>query len=42
MNGSTVSQDANTAPSSPAYEGLSRDDLMRFYRTMLLSSRLDD
>lgn len=42
MNGSTVSQDANTAPSSPAYEGLSRDDLMRFYRTMLLSRRLDD
>ncbi len=42
MNGSTVSQGAKAAPSSQAYEGLSRDELLRFYRTMLLSRRLDD
>ena len=37
-----VSSDANAAPHSPLYEGLSRDELLRLYRTMLLSRRLDD
>ena len=42
MKSSTVSEGANAAPSSELYEGLTRDDLLRLYRTMLLSRRLDD
>ena len=41
MNGPTVSG-ANTAPRAQRYEGLSRKELLRLYRTMLLSRRLDD
>ena len=50
MKGSTLasgidtkrgSASAVTAP-EPVYEGLTRDDLVRAYRTMLLSRRLDD
>ncbi|HEV3484540.1 MAG TPA: thiamine pyrophosphate-dependent enzyme, partial [Vicinamibacterales bacterium] len=39
MKGSTAS--AVTSPER-AYEGLSREDLLRAYRTMLLSRRIDD
>ena len=42
MKSSTVSEGANAAPGSQLYEGLSRADLLRLYRTMLLSRRLDD
>ena len=42
MKGSTVSPAANTAPKTQQYEGLSRDELLQLYRTMLLSRRLDD
>ena len=42
MTGSTVSGGANTAPQTQQYEGLSRDELLQLYRTMLLSRRLDD
>ena len=42
MKGSTVSPVANTAPKTQQYEGLSRDELLQLYRTMLLSRRLDD
>ena len=42
MKSSTVSKSANPAPHTELYEGLSREDLLRFYRTMLLSRRLDD
>ena len=42
MIGSTVSDGANTAPRTQHCEGLSRDELLTLYRTMLLSRRLDD
>ncbi|HIN12135.1 MAG TPA: dehydrogenase, partial [Acidobacteria bacterium] len=42
MKGSTVLPAANTAPKTQQYEGLSRDELLQLYRTMLLSRRLDD
>ena len=42
MTGSTVSDGANTAPRTQHCEGLSRDELLTLYRTMLLSRRLDD
>ena len=42
MRGSTVSDGVNTAPLTQQDEGLSRDELLRLYRTMLLSRRLDD
>jgi 2-oxoisovalerate dehydrogenase E1 component len=43
-NGSDTKRGRGTAVSSPdrAYEGLTRDELVRAYRTMLLSRRLDD
>lgn len=37
-----VSSDAHSAPPAPLHEALSRDELLRLYRTMLLSRRLDD
>lgn len=37
-----VSSDAHSAPHTPLHDGLSRDELLRLYRTMLLSRRLDD
>jgi 2-oxoisovalerate dehydrogenase E1 component len=46
MKASTLASrpDARTAPAAPAarWEGLSKDDLLRAYRTMLLSRRIDD
>jgi len=42
MKSSTVSNSANAAPHTQLYEGLSREDLLLFYRKMLLSRRLDD
>ena len=42
MRGSTVSDGVNTAPRALQFEGLSRDELLLLYRTMLLSRRLDD
>ena len=42
MKSSTVSKGAHVAPHTELYEGLSRDDLLELYRTMLLSRRLDD
>jgi 2-oxoisovalerate dehydrogenase E1 component len=42
MKSPMVSSDANSAPHTPLHEGLSRDELLRLYRTMLLSRRLDD
>ena len=42
MSSSTVSDGANSAPQTRQDEGLSRDELLRLYRTMLLSRRLDD
>ena len=42
MSGSTVSGGANSAPRTQQYDGLSRDELLQLYRTMLLSRRLDD
>ena len=42
MTVSTVSSGANAAPRTQQYEGLSRDELLQLYRTMLLSRRLDD
>jgi 2-oxoisovalerate dehydrogenase E1 component len=42
MKSSMVSSDAHSAPPAPLHEALSRDELLRLYRTMLLSRRLDD
>jgi 2-oxoisovalerate dehydrogenase E1 component len=42
MKSSMVSNGTNTAPHPQLHEGLSRDELLRLYRTMLLSRRLDD
>ena len=42
MKSSTVSGGATTAPRTQQYDGLSRDELLQLYRTMLLSRRLDD
>ena len=42
MKSPMVSSGANTAPHAHLHEGLSRDELLRLYRTMLLSRRLDD
>ena len=42
MKRSTGSGNAPAATSQRLYEGLSRDDLLRFYRTMLMARRLDD
>src|SRR5690606_513122 len=50
MDGSTLTSGTGTkrgsagVATSPerAYEGLTRDDLVRAYRTMLLSRRIDD
>lgn len=48
MKGSTVASGADTRKAGTAttrekaWEGLTRDDLLRAYRTMLLSRRLDD
>ena len=42
MRGSTVSDGVNSAPQTQQDEGLSRDELLLLYRTMLLSRRLDD
>ena len=44
MRGSAVSNgtSAETEHASAALEGISRDDLLRAYRTMVLSRRLDD
>ena len=42
MKSATVSDGANSAPRTQAPGELSRDELLRLYRTMLLSRRLDD
>ena len=42
MKNSTVSKTVNLAPAQQLHEGLSRDELLGLYRTMLLSRRLDD
>ena len=42
MKSSTVSSDASSASQTERYESLTCDELLRFYRTMLLSRRLDD
>jgi len=45
MKSSSVTNGRSTRAASsvePRYEGLTRDDLVRIYRTMLLSRRLDD
>ncbi len=42
MKRSTGSGNAPAATSQRLYGGLSRDDLLRFYRTMLMARRLDD
>ena len=42
MKSSMVSNSANIAPDTELHEGLSREELLQFYRTMLLSRRLDD
>ncbi len=42
MERSTGSADAPAATSPRLYGGLSRDELLRFYRTMLLARRLDE
>ena len=42
MKGSTVSDGVNSVPQTQLHEGLTRDNLLQFYRTMLLSRRLDD
>jgi 2-oxoisovalerate dehydrogenase E1 component len=43
-NGSDTKRSSGTAVTAPdrAYHGLTRDDLVRAYRTMLLSRRIDD
>jgi len=42
MKSSTVSCDASPASQTERYENLTCDELLRLYRTMLLSRRLDD
>ena len=42
MKSSTVSKTVNLAPAQQLHGGLSRDELLELYRTMLLSRRLDD
>ena len=39
---STVSDDANIAPRAQQHEALPRGELLRLYRTMLLSRPLND
>jgi len=42
MKSPTVSESAKTAPRTQQYEGLTPEELIQLYRTMLLSRRLDD
>ena len=42
MKSSMVSRGADTVVRAQSFEGLTRDELLRLYRTMLLSRRLDD
>jgi len=41
-NDTATARETQAAGSQPAYEGLSRDELVAIYRTMLLSRRIDD
>ena len=42
MKSATISKTVNATPAQQSYEGLSGDDLLELYRTMLLSRGLDD
>ena len=42
MKSATISKTVNATPAQQSYEGLSGDDLLGLYRTMLLSRGLDD